>query len=253
MPREIARVTIEANDVSNASNSAWSSDGRLLAFSDMDGLWLWDVFTPDASPILLRTAVSDVPLAQEFSERGRFLSIVQGDERFILDLLTDTTLSFGYISPDEMLMVRCAIDETLPQEICRLQLDQLAPQSTLPGWDMIVSQAIEVEWVNDRRVLLQVCDHEQNVCGVIDSNAYDYDLSTEWTSDYNIYMSAIYDFRPALDFAVQGRNVAILIDSSTIEVNGTSLTFDLENPITEIRWLPSLFYGENPYPPQIDS
>jgi hypothetical protein len=255
IPREVARVSIELNAQANADNSVWSPNGGLLAFSDARGLWLWDVFTPDASPMLLRPASSDLPLALEFSGQGRYLAIAQGDERYTLDLLTENVLPFGYISPDELVMIACEPQPELAQGHCQLRLEQLAPPSTLPGWGMEVDQDIRLEWVNDRRVLLYMCDAVQNVCGVIDANAYEYEFGEEWPRDYHIHMSisAEYDLKPAIDFAVQGRNVAILVDSSTIDVNGMTMTFDLESDITGIRWLPSLFYGENPYPPQIDS
>jgi hypothetical protein len=130
--REIATTPIESHLTSNANHSVWSPDGRLLAFSDRRGLWLWDVFTPNAAPTLIVSSDTVVPYANAFSQYGRYLSIQKGEERFILDVLTDNRLPSGYISPDEMLMIRC-----VPQNegVCQLKLDQLAPYATIPSWD----------------------------------------------------------------------------------------------------------------------
>lgn len=250
LPRQIAQVTIETNALANADNSAWSSDGHLLAFSDERGLWLWDVFTPDTAPILLLPTDTDTPIALQFSGRGRYLTIAQGDERSTLDLQTDNTSFFGYISPDDMLKVICSPQPDIEEGSCYLRLLQINSPATFSGWLVQVDQDMRVEWINDSRVLIQVCKQPDNECGIIDSNAYEYDFYAEgWGNFYNISMYP--SFKSALDFVVQGRNVALLIDSTTIEVNGTTLTFDLENPIVELRWLPSVFYGENPYQPQV--
>lgn len=251
IPRLIAEYTFEPDALPGADHSAWSPDGQLLAFSDARGLWLWDAFTPDAVPRLLLPADENIPVALEISGHNRYLSVEQGDNKFILDLISQKRLPFGYISPDERLMMRCEsvvnMSEEAGRPICQLQLYQLAPFSTLAGWGNFVEAGFRVQWVHDRRVLVQLCDYISKRCGVVDSNAYAPDEGG-W---YGIHMSPYveFDMKPGLDFAVQGRNVAILLDEDTIEVNGDVLHVDMDSPIVALRWLPTVFYGENPYPP----
>lgn len=250
IPREIGITSLDAVEVSNAENSVWSEDGRLLAYSDAQGLWLWDVFTQDSKPHLLIPADDAIPVATQFSGLNRYLSVQEGDKQYILDMLTRNRLPFGYISPDERLMVQCVDDSTSTEAgICILQLVQLAPYAQLPGWGIPVQEDIAVQWANDRHVVVYACEQIERICGVINSYAYFAVQDSFFMNDYNIYMGS--RLEPALDFAVQGRNVAILIDEDTIEVNRQKLSFNLPSPIVEIRWLPMLFYGESPYPPRI--
>ncbi|MEL6525649.1 MAG: hypothetical protein AAFQ07_08060, partial [Chloroflexota bacterium] len=72
--------------------------------------------------------------------------------------------------------------------------------------------------------------------------------------DYLIGADAF--FTPAIDYALQGQELAILNDGQTITVNGDILRVESEAPLIEIRWLPQLFYGdENRFPlyPPIDT
>jgi hypothetical protein len=255
IPRQITQFTFEPDALANADHSAWSADGQLLAFSDARGLWLWDVFTPESEPRLLIPAGRAIPVALEFSGRSRYLSIEQGGEKFIMDLINHKRLPFGYISPDERLMLDCVVDDmmsaTAQRPLCVLQLHQLAPYSKLPGWGAYVEAGFRVQWVNDRRVLVQFCDYELKRCGILDANAYELDTYLYSMAQYDIDMSPYikFDLLPMLDFAVNGRNVAILVDENTVEVNGDTLNFELDSPIVALRWLPLVFYGESPYPP----
>lgn len=245
---EIGQVKLDFDEVSNAENSVWSPDGRILAYSDAQGLWLWDVFASE--PRLLLPANKHIPIAKAFSGRNRYLSIFHGEEKFILDLFSENRLPFGYISPDEMVMVNCAPDES-HEGSCVLQLYQLAPYRALPGWSIFVKDELEVEWAHNHRVLVKTCNQLTGICGIINSDNYLNELTGHVANSYNIGMSRP-KLKPALDFVVQGRNVAILIDNDTIEINYEKLDFDLGSPIVEMRWLPQLFYGEAPYPPQTD-
>jgi hypothetical protein len=74
-----------------AGRGVWTRDGRILAYSDARGLWLWDVLGGQ-EPIQLIPADDDIPVALYFSPGGHYLAFQEGDRNFILDLWLDTIL-----------------------------------------------------------------------------------------------------------------------------------------------------------------
>jgi hypothetical protein len=239
---QLRQITIKPNEKSGSAFSVWSRDGHLLAFSDAEGLWLWDVFTPDTMPRLLLPAEHDIPVALEFSGKNRYLAVQRGEAKFILDLLMDTRLPFGYISPDESLMVMCVDVEIFRESACRLQLWQLAPFANPAGWWSYVKKDIQMQWVHDRHLIIKACYVETGICGISDADMYE----TQEDANWGVYLN--FELKPGRDFAVQGRNVAILVDDNTLRVNWETLNMELDSPIAGMYWLPSLFYGENPVP-----
>jgi hypothetical protein len=249
---EITRFTLQMNAFSHSDHSVWSPDGQFFAFSDARGLWLWDVFTPETEPrLLLPTANDSIPVALSISGKNRYVSVQAGAERFIMDIMMDRRLPFGYLSPDERLFITCPAREVeaIQEPACELQLWQLAPYALSPSWQFLIKPDFRLEWVNDRYVIIQACFISEDQCGILNLNAYDDGDIARGGWDISFFAYLYFDLLPARDFAVQGRNVAILQGDDTLIVNDEVLHLGLTSPIAVIEWLPTLFYGENPYPP----
>jgi hypothetical protein len=78
-PQLLTEVTLNYGDISDETSwlsglGAWTPDGRILAYSDVEGLWLWDVFTVGAQRrLLLPTEDGYIPYPRYFSPMGRYL------------------------------------------------------------------------------------------------------------------------------------------------------------------------------------
>lgn len=123
----ITSTTIELPTSSGLSDAVtgrgvWSRDSRWLAYSDAQGLWLWDVFT-QAPQLFLPVADSGIiPTARFFSESGRYIGVSVGEEHFIMDRFSELTFPDGVIRPDDrMLIRRDTVNELpVPAEACSL-------------------------------------------------------------------------------------------------------------------------------------
>ena len=120
---QIASVTLTASDQGGCLSlhqGAWSPDGRILAFSDADGLWLWDVYS-ESIPERLITSEDTIPLARYFSPLGRYLAVSQGDTHYTIDVMTGLQFPDGVISPDDRILLKYdTASRSSDLEICSL-------------------------------------------------------------------------------------------------------------------------------------
>ena len=227
-----------------AGRAAWSPDGRLLAYSDAHGLWLWDVFDLNKNPrLLLPTTDQDIAFARYFSPMGRYLAISIGERRQTLDLLTGESFSDGVVSPDDRLLL--AIDNgelqvcsfaphncTAIREIYVETFNDAGERTNLYLADHGVRQVI---WEDNYRFILLGCAPENSAACVV--TRLRVRNSDDWWNEQIAYGST-FAFDPA------NNAIAVLTHSQTVEINGTAydLSASLDSDITEIEWLPSLFY-----------
>jgi hypothetical protein len=122
----IASTTIEiptnTSDKLITGHGIWSKDSRWLAYSDAQGLWLWDVFTQEPQLFLPTDHSGIIPTARFFSESGRYIGVSVGEEHFIIDRFSNLTFPDGVIRPDDRMMIRRdTVNELpVPAETCNL-------------------------------------------------------------------------------------------------------------------------------------
>jgi hypothetical protein len=266
----------QANSISVDTSSlsypaAWSPDGRTLAFSDDNGLWLWDVFSVDYPPQLLLPRVgNDIPVARYYSPQGRYLAVTVGDERYNLDLVTRRELPDGYISPNDRVLL---VFDTAAQGATTLEVAYLAPgvrQATYyDGLDYY-----QVQWIDNRRFLAavggnsfiryetgeQLEDGGWEAIPFVVENPFSIVMSfyaTEINSDqqvpfpveYTQNETDFYQTNPVNRFVYDENNglIAFFAGSCSITVNDTVIDLlpYLPEPIVSAEWLPSAFYYED--------
>jgi hypothetical protein len=242
--------------------AVWTHDGRILAYTDARGLWLWDVFVPDRTPRLLIAAsdTEELPYANSFSTLGRYLSIEQGEERYILDVISGQHPPYGVISPDERLLL---VNEPEPAD-ARLTLYSLVLPGEIRVTDYIVSNQVQqLEWLNNYSFLVSEC-HPAGDYGIpispeaVRMHYFEAWCSVSVASGYYFYPVPIADgYR--FDYQLETQQLATIIDDTTIaivtNVNADSpadairyrydLSPYLDSPIVDIQWLPPLFYYED--------
>lgn len=240
--QEIISVTLSDAPQEALGQAAWSPDGRMLAYSDSAGLWLLDVFTPDAEPVLLLTADEDgIPFAREFSPLGRYLYLTQGNTHFIVDHISGAIWPDGIISPDDRLLL--AFDtSTSNLQIC--QLASIAPCQSVRGTSVYDAQQNmtyydqfrQAAWRDDASFLIVFCLKDDFTGCVVDRRYSEYgDL---WRDSADYAPGFAFDYQPQHDYTVivQPDNV-LLINGKTVD-----LSTAISAPIIYAEWLPSLFY-----------
>ena len=129
----VAQVTLEPTPFSHPDYAAWSPDGRYLAYSDRQGLWLWDVFDTERQPqLLLPSANNTIPLARHFSPLGRYLSIETEDGIVYLNLNGGENLADGILSLDESTLIAFDTQATEPTTFTRCSVQPLTCRE--PEW-----------------------------------------------------------------------------------------------------------------------
>jgi hypothetical protein len=243
--------------------AVWSPDGRILAFSDDEGLWLWDVFSVDYPPQLLIPASDTVPTARYFSPQGRYLAITEGDRHYNLDLVTGRELPDGYVSPNDRILL---VFDTAATEPTALQIQYLAPET--PAYDYYAEvQYSHVQWVTNDTFLASVTGFGYLEYEYTEDEAFPFlveeafhDVTTYRASGFTGFSSIDGNVVPYFlgtphvpqmrDFYYQeGQGlIKISVDGYTLSVNGNNgfvnLTPYLTEPIVEATWLPSAFYYE---------
>ena len=226
--------------------AAWTPDGRLLAYSDADGLWLWDVYTLDSQPrLLLASSNHEIPVARYFSPTARYLAVAQGERQFTLDIVSGIQHPYGVVSPDERLLLSSSDAEVDVPQLCYL-LEAACfdfPLSSMPSNAaqdpalIPIDQIESVEWMNTGRFVIFGCsNHDTNVCG----------LATSIISLGGIWSHVRTETAIAYDYDPENNALAILEDSSTIIIDGQryELGDHVDSEIVSIRWGESLFYHE---------
>lgn len=224
--------------------AAWSHDGRQLAYSDAQGLWLVDVYIAGSSPRLLLPAENGIiPLARAFSPLGHYLSIENGQTWQTLHLLTGRSLPSGVFSPNERFLL--AFDPTrmpFALEVCALepalscQPARSSSYSTFSNEYIDADQFRAVQWQDDSRFLALVCTDENLGSCFIDQRYPD--SETTWWAAV-LYEGAMgFAYNPRYDdFAVMAGERQLTINNQTYD-----LSVSLSTPIASVEWLPGLLY-----------
>jgi hypothetical protein len=141
-----------------AKETVWSPNGRMMAFTDAEGLWLLDIYAHKPEPRLLIAASEVQSYARYFSPQSTYLAITNGDERYHLHLLTGEKLPDGIISPTDRYLF--AYDTSA--EIFDVQLCDLTPYQCYE----FRSNVRQVEWANSTAYLIMNCTGEITSCAV---------------------------------------------------------------------------------------
>lgn len=239
-------VSLSANGDTPPYQASWTPDGRMIAFSDADGLWLLDVYEENSQPSLLLPANGGViPVALGFSPLGRYVQVERGSERLTLDTVSGDTFPDGLVSPDDRLLL--AFD-TQADEF-NLRLCYLAPVRdceqdifgtfvrTGPNASDVFNRFTQVIWRTPTSYIYAACERDEPDRCLVDqvsSNHY----GGHWND--NIAWSEGYMF----DYFESGDTLAIVQDDYTLSINGIAydLSALLDSPIARINWLPPLFY-----------
>lgn len=230
----LTRFELQADAVSRwLGSGAWSPEGRFFAFSDDRGVWLWDVFTPDAQPQALLDEALNVT---EFSPRGRFLSLRQDTNidtdvempEFHLDLITKERLPAGAISPDDRVLIPLNGEP---------QLMYLTPNRVRQMWN-ITESIRDAQWLDEQAYVVSTCRNAN------------YRRSCDITGDasvgfgYGKYNGYIFDVEPASGSLVVVNYKSQIVTFSALHRRQIETRFPAS--IERIEWLPSLFYSRRP-------
>ncbi|MCL4252896.1 MAG: hypothetical protein KJ043_03845, partial [Anaerolineae bacterium] len=145
----------------------WSPDGRMVAFSDNRGAWLWDVFTRFSSPHLL--AVTDIPI-HHFSPLGRYVTIGTDENGFSVDTINRQILPAGVFSPNEQYLVQYGANSlAIPVSPYRPNPGDVAGATvaSIPApYDRY--NVAQVYWASQHHYLVKICSFiNQNACGIL--------------------------------------------------------------------------------------
>jgi catechol 2,3-dioxygenase-like lactoylglutathione lyase family enzyme len=205
------------DDESLAGRGAWTSDGRVFAYSDARGLWLWD-WPSSRDPILLIPAGDEIPVALYFSPGGRYLVFREGDQNLILDLWLDTVLP-GEV-PDDM--------DRLPYTDLFTVYDYLDPN----GQSVLLEYPL---WPTVTRTYIQ-SDCGDSGCFVIGSYGPFSEPMPGTTFTYELTSGTL--------AVLAGPDSITFVDQDYDEPQ--TLTFSLDGDIVKIEWMRSEFYEGDP-------
>jgi hypothetical protein len=221
-----AQATLQLGEnLSLIGSAAWTPDGRILAFSDNRGVWLWDVFAPNAPRLLMDEALP----VRWFSNTGRYLALGSaGLNGFILDTVSGERLPDGALSPDDRTLLPYGADFSIIHLTPFLQAEVYGTEG------YVLRQAI---WKNNDQYLALACD--QNTCYVNERAVVGIG-------------GAFYDGGYAFDYEPDTKSQVVAKSGSVIFTRMDTptayylykhdLSVWLDGEITSIEWLPPLFY-----------
>ncbi len=250
---DLKSATLNLDDEFSATwsrqHTVWSPDGRKLAFSDADGLWIWDVMIPETEPQLFIPAAgnSRVSIPLHFSPHGNYLAIEQDERTYTLEIVSGRELPYGIVSPDERFMAAF----TNRDNIMHLEGCLLSPFEC--HW---IEGSVQQSgtWINPYTFFgIRWCgDYCVPVLTRFPTSALRGDFT--FGSDHFLwYVGTQHQTEPIND------NLLVLNDATTLSVGTVwatrneyepteSITFHLEGQldgdIVSVEWLPSMFLQE---------
>lgn len=226
--------------------ATWSPDGRLLAYSDADGLWLWDVFATTTPRLLIATEGDVNPQPRYFSPLGRYLAIAQGELYRKLDLLSGDFLPDGVISPDDRILLKYDTRASVfDLEICGLtpyrchttirsmyygDIDSFGEAHSIYE----LTQAQDVGWIDVHRLFVVACVPDQpRFCSF-----------SQWKADFNGWYAEHLGQGYAFDYDHENDSYVFVTSGSIIHIDGreVDLSASVDGEIAALKWMPSLFY-----------
>ena len=229
--------------------STWSPDGRYLAFSDIRGLWIWDVSLPESQPKRIIPAYQDrMPVARYFSPGGRYLAVTEGDRRFTLDLESGGRLPDGLVSPGDE---RLAAFDTTADHIIEYEVYELVPPWEARTYYTYGDYTFQqIEWLSDRELIASRCGHDYVEVDrpYIDKDYCDtFVMAIEGARYPDYWLTFDTNYSAAFDYNHQEETMLRLIGPQRIAIDHDEidLTGLIEGDIVEVMWLPSLFYYED--------
>jgi hypothetical protein len=233
-PRPVPYNTIPLQMETPIYQAAWSHDGRALAYSDRNGLWLWDIFAVDSFPRLLVPAQSEgmIPVARYWSAGGRYLAIAEGDVYSNYDLVQNKRLPDGLVSPDERILM--AFD-TQATERVPLQFCTLAPETACHEYDMQKSPDSMAYWESPTTFIVRACLEDQPCQIVRDSTFHGAFAQT--------YEGVQFDFEPVSQtlLTIGMDNRLTIFNYETYQRQIVDLPDSFTGQIAHIEWQPSPF------------
>ncbi len=211
--------------------AAWSPDEQYVAYSDYNGLWLWDVTTPDTLPRLLVPMPDPVKYigAMFFSPLSHYLAVSYGDTRFNLDIMTGARLPYGVFSPDERYLLTGRDLADHRPELCASSaaLDGRCGTQALP----IRFRNPSLAWRSTSEFAYLSCESaEPAKCEAFEGN-----------------IDGVLRNVPARRIAVEPKSGAVAIQTEDSEISfrqdGMEWVFrgsGMDGAIVDIRWMPSL-------------
>jgi hypothetical protein len=215
---------------------AWHPNGRTFAFSTAAGIWLWNLGSVDAVPELFLPASREPLYVRSYSALGTYLAVETGGERYHLDTLTGNRLPDGLLSPDERLL---AAFDTSASALTPLSLYHLMPWfRAAPFWASYIPTITQLEWLNSNTFFFAACGDAFNYS---EGDGFD----QPWCKVFRYRVGVGSNFNidgTAFDYDAVTDSLAVLVDGSSVNINGEHLTFaELSNdPITEINIVPLL-------------
>ena len=224
----------------------WSPDGRMLAYSDRRGVWVWDVFTQNARPELL--AVTDLPI-NHFSPLGRYITIGTDKEGFSIDIVNHQILPAGVFSPDEQYVMEYGTHSRLYSvSPFRPDIGDVVENSLITSTDWLGGVSYgnysitKIHWGTLHRYLALNCPFHHSL-GCL--------MMTYQRNPYDGFSANRRDFFLAYDFAIHPQigDIVIVIGKENLSFDMNQTEYDLsdvlDSPIASIEWLPSLFYHDD--------
>jgi hypothetical protein len=239
--------SIAVDPTSFSLSAAWSQDGRTLAYSDLMGLWLWDVTLRSSLPRLVVLNVGDSPQARYFSPGGHFLAVTAGAIGYTLNLSNGERYPDGLVSPDDRLL--------LVFDTANAEISHFVVQSLVPMWgrressSFIISQ--QVEWYDEDEFIHSGCGrgYYRNEIAYVDEpfcTTYQMYVGSSMIGIVRSWGTADTDYGGPFDYDRQNDAMLRVVGPQQIAVDQEELDLSgmIDGEITRASWLPSLFYHD---------